>query len=88
MADQRTCVCLGQCGRHEGLCPERSGYRSKLRTNYYWQPTIEARRDGQVWCGICWRAEEERLRKQRRAEREADLEQRRADARKQGRFWE
>ena len=88
MADQWACVCLGQCGRHEGPCPERSGYQSKIRANYCWLPTIEQRRDGQVWCSICWRVEEERLRTERRKAREADLEQRLADARKQGRLFD
>ena len=82
------CVCLGQCGRHEGPCPERSGYRSKLRANYYWLPTIIDRTDGRVWCSICWRVEKARLLTERRNKAVEEEEQREADAARQGRLFD
>jgi hypothetical protein len=83
----KTCICQGQCGRHKGPCPERSGRQSVLRANYCWLPTIHERSDGKVWCNICWRVEEQRLRQQRRAEKAEAEQQRAADAERQGRLF-
>lgn len=62
------CVCDGQCGRHNGPCPERNSYTSRLNDQrgrrLAW---LEKRSDGRVWCGICWTAEQKRRAAERRA---------------------
>ena len=65
------CICQGQCGRHEGQCPERSDQYSKLwlafgRYQTACLPAIRQRSDGQFWCSICWRIKKARLRTERR----------------------
>ena len=89
----KQCVCQGQCGRHEGTCPERCDRYSKLRLAFGRHqtacfPTIRQRADGQFWCSICWRIEVVRLRVERRNKAVEEEEQREADAARQGRLFD